>query len=242
MATTLIEKTKNYFVHYFDDWTAFEEIWLAIFTIVTIGLFIVTKDTWFGLIAALTGMLCVVLDAKGKISNYYVGIPNILFYAYIAWQNKFYGEVQLNMLYFLPMTFVGIYIWKKNINKKKTKDDVLVRTLSNRQRAFWTVVTIIATIGYGAYLTWLNGNLPYIDALTAILSIIAEILYVMRYVEQWLIWILIDVLTIFMWIKAFATTGDSITILIMWVAFLFNAVYGFINWLKLYKQQKAHKT
>ena len=239
MKQSIITKMKGAITSYFSDWKLFEKIWLAAFTLITIGLFIAWHDSWIGLAAALTGMLCVVLAAKGKISNYYVGIPNILLYAYIAYQNKYYGEVQLNLLYFLPMSIIGIILWKRHVNKKKSKDDVVARLLSSKERVFWIVIAIASVIIYGLFLGWIRGSLPFVDAATNVFSIIAMILMVKRAVEQWVSWIIVDVLTIIMWMKAFLTTGNDITILIMWVAYLVNAIYGLTNWVKLYRQ--AHK-
>ncbi len=220
---------------YFSDWTLFERIWIVSFTLLTIGLFIAWHDTWIGLIAALTGMLCVILTAKGKISSYYWGIPNVILYAYIAYQNGYYGEVQLNLLYFLPMSLLGLLLWKRHTDKRKTADDVVVRVLPWRARIAWIAVAIAATIGYGFFLGWLRGSLPFIDAATNVLSVIAMILQVQRAVEQWVSWILVDIFTILLWLRAFLADGNDITILVMWSAYLVNAVYGLINWIRLYR-------
>ena len=97
---------------YFTDWNLFEKIWLLTFTAVNIYLFFSWGDTWIGLTASLTGMLCVVLTAKAKMSSFYWGLINIFSYSYVAYQSAYYGDVMLNLLYFLPMTFFGIYFWR----------------------------------------------------------------------------------------------------------------------------------
>ena len=58
-------------------------------------------------IAAISGIFCVVLCAKGKKSQYIWGLFNIICYVIIAWINKYYGEVMLNGLYYLPSQFIG---------------------------------------------------------------------------------------------------------------------------------------
>jgi len=223
---------------YFKDWTTFEKIWVIIFTITTIALFFITHDTWIGFVAAITGMLCVILTAKGKISNYYIGIPNILAYSYIAWQNHLFGEMQLNMFYYLPMSILGIILWKRHINKKKTKDDVIVRLISNKERILWSIIIIIATFAYGYYLNTINAAMPYINSFTVVLSIIGMALTVKRAVEEWVVWIVVDAVTIVMWISVYLKTGNDISILVMWLAFLTNAVYGLVNWIRLHKEVK----
>ncbi|MCK5017953.1 MAG: nicotinamide riboside transporter PnuC, partial [Candidatus Peribacteraceae bacterium] len=106
----------DHFAHYklFKDWTLFEKCWLSTFTLINIYLFFAWGDTLTGLAASMSGMICVVLVAKGKISNYFFGVINVLLYSLIAYNNKFFGEVSLNMLYFLPMQFIGMWYWIKN--------------------------------------------------------------------------------------------------------------------------------
>jgi nicotinamide mononucleotide transporter len=223
---------------YFSDWTLFERWWLFIFTSVTIYLFFAWHDSWIGLGASLTGMVCVILTAKGKISNYYYGIANCLLYAYVAYQNKYFGEVLLNVVYYFPMQFVGIYYWKKHIDKRKTDDDVIVEWFSWKERILWLFITIIGTVGIGWFLVLIGSSLPYIGAFTVILSVIAMVLTVKRVAEQWILWIVVDVVTVYMWFYALAHGGNDISVLIMWIAFLANAVYGLINWIRLAKEAR----
>ncbi len=224
---------------YFADWTWFERIWLLAFTIINIYLFFAWDDTAVGLIASLTGMLSVVLVAKGKTSNYYPGIINVILYAYIAYGQKYYGEVMLNLLYFLPMQFLGLVMWRKHRLSDRQKDDVAVSVMSHSSRAVWAIVSLIATIVYGVMLEKMGGNLPYVDSATAVLSIIAMFFMVKRFIEQWVLWILIDVASIYMWWVALQNGSNDISILIMWTAYLVNAVYGFLNWIKLYQANRG---
>ena len=68
-------------------------------------------------VAAICGIFCVVLCAKGKKSQYIWGLLNIIGYIIIAWINKYYGEVMLNAFYYLPSQFIGYYLWNKYTNK-----------------------------------------------------------------------------------------------------------------------------
>jgi len=60
--------------NYFKEWNTFEKTWLIVFTLINIYLFYVWQDTLIGLIASLTGMACVVLTAKGRITQYYLDL------------------------------------------------------------------------------------------------------------------------------------------------------------------------
>jgi nicotinamide mononucleotide transporter len=140
------------------------------------------------------------------------------------------------MLYFLPMTFVGIYFWKKNLKVNKT-GEVKVRSLNWRKRFIWFGSSIIALGIYGIILTIIKGTLPFVDSATTVFSVIATIMLNKRLTEQWVFWILVDVLSIIMWAYIFIKSGGDVSMLVMWSAFLVNALYGYYNWRKMEKKQ-----
>lgn len=224
---------------YFSDWRLFEKIWLLSFTLINIYLFFAWGDTVVGLLASLTGMLCVVLTAKGKISSYYPGIINVILYAYIAYQQKYFGEVMLNAIYFLPMQFVGIYIWSKHrVSDTGVKmDNVVIKFMTNKNRIFWGVISIISVYVYGLFLRDIGGNMPFIDSMSTVFSIVAMILLAMRYMEQWILWIVVDIVSIILWVVAFVNTGNDISMLVMWSAYLINAIWGLYIWIDKYNKQ-----
>ncbi len=145
------EKAKSSKISFLKDWTLFEKMWLLIFTAINIYLFFVWSDSWIGLTASITGMICVVLTAKARISSFYFGLINILAYSYVAYQSRYYGDAMLNMFYFLPMTFVGIYFWKKNLKENK-KGEVKVKSLDWPRRFIWFASSIVALTTYGLIL------------------------------------------------------------------------------------------
>ena len=181
-------------------------------------------------IAAICGIFCVVICAAGKKSQYYWGFANIIAYVIVSWQNKFYGEVMLNALYYFPSQFVGLYLWKKNydengeqVNGRKMKPRALVLTL---------IGTGIGIVLYKELLAWLGGSSAWLDSTSTVISITANALMVTRYREQWLLWIIVDTVTVIMWAKG----GDPI-MTTMWAVYLINAVYGYVNWTKISRNQ-----
>jgi len=229
-----MERIKNYFA----DWNLFEKLWLLTSVVLLIIASAIWKSPWYGFVASITGMVCVVLVAKGRISNYWWGIVNVLFYAFVAYQWKLYGEVMLNMIYFLPMQFIGIYLWTRKGNRKEdNKDAVNVKFLSNKSRWVWFIVTIVGVITYRYILKFMGGNLTWVDSMSTVLSVIAMLLMAKLYMEQWVLWIIVDIVSIIMWfIVIFKQGSNDIGILIMWIAYTINAIYGFVNWIKLYKE------
>jgi nicotinamide mononucleotide transporter len=223
------------------DWTLFEKIWIVVFTAINLFLFFAWDDTLLGLITSISGMLCVVLVAKGKISNYYFGMVQVGVYTYIAFTYQLYGEAMLNGLFYLPVQFIGLWMW--NRNKIRNKDSVVgeeieVKKLSKKQWIYVAGSIVVATIVYAIFLQIIGGRSVGLDSATNILSITAQILMLYRFAEQWLMWIAVNVLSIAMWGIALATTGgNDWTILVMWTAFLVNSVYGYVNWIKMHKKQ-----
>ena len=202
------------------EWNWFEKSWLIIFTVINIIVFFYSKDSVLGLITSLTGMLSVILVAKGKISNYYFGIVNVVLYGFISYQSKYYGEAMLNLGYFLPMQLIGLVMWSKNQVNVDEKTEVKTERMKAKEIIFWSTVSIVGILIYGMILKKIGNALPYADAFTNVLSIIAMILMVKRYIEQWAVWILIDIVSIYMWF--FIKSNYNITI--MWIAYLINAI------------------
>lgn len=80
----------------------------------------------------------------------------------------------------------------------------------------------------GYWLTTIGSHQAYTDAATNVLAIFAQILMVKRYKEQWLWWLVIDVLCIKMWIVA-----GNMSMVAMYIAWTINCIYGWVNWSKL---------
>lgn len=228
---------------YLADWSMFEKLWVAVFTGITVYLYFAFQDTLLGLISSIAGMLCVVLVAKGKVSNYLFGIVQTVTYGYIAYGYGLYGESMLNWLFYFPMQFIGIWMWMRHYKKKEESthgENVYVKRLTLRGWVFVAGSFVVGAFVYAELLTLLSAQQVRIDSMAVVLSVIAQILMVQRYAEQWVIWILVNVLTITLWvITLLQTGGNDWNMVIMWTAFLVNSVYGYVNWVKLSKVQKT---
>lgn len=210
------------------NWKSFEIIWLALFSLTAIVLTTLWQDSILGFSVFLTGVLCVVLAAKGNIWTYAFGTYNTLGYAYIAFTNGLYGEMGLNLLFFLPMNVIGFIMWRKHMRDGQVE----MRKLTPIRFTLVALGSVACTFAMGFVLSLISGqNTPYIDATTNVLSIIATILMVRRYREQWLLYVVLNIFTIVMWtIRTVNGSSDGIMMIVMWSAYLVNAVYGFIVW------------
>ncbi len=201
----------------------------------TIYFSIISNDNrlWYLLIdglAAISGIFCVVLCAKGKKSQYIWGLFNVIGYVVIACINKYYGEVMLNALYYLPSQFIGYYLWNKHINTET--EDVEGKKLTLKQSLIFLLIVGVGVIAYKFVLDLLGGDKTLLDSSSTVFSIFANALMLMRYREQWLLWIIIDIITVIMWFLA-----KDFVMVTMWSVYLVNAFYGYYNWTKMAKEK-----
>ncbi len=234
----------------FKDWTTFEKLWIFISTATMIILSLICEDTLIGLISVVTGLWCMFLTAKGKIANYYFGIINVFLYGYITYGYGLMGEVMLNWGFFLPMNFIGWYLWVKDKDKNIEKS-ITTKILTRREKYVGITSIIIVVIFYGFFLKSLKSfhfldqfaitqnPSPFFDATSTVLSIIAMILLVKRYQEQWILWISIDVVCVAMWTFVLSKStgrieiGNAILMITMWNSYLVSSLYGRFKWSKL---------
>lgn len=219
------------------SWKLFEVLWLVLFTSIAISFTLITKDSLFGFTVFITGVLCVVLTAKGKLMSYVFGIYNTFGYAYLAYINGLFGEVMLNLLFFVPMNVVGFYMWKKNFHSGKLS----MRQMELKGMLLVGTVCIMGSLLLGFGLSFISGqNSPYIDAITTVLSIVATILMVRRFKEQWLVYIVLNMFTVLLWaIRMLDGSDEGPLMIVMWSAYLINATYGYYNWNKGAKEALA---
>jgi nicotinamide mononucleotide transporter len=226
-------KLKNWILkNFWNGYTTFEKLFLLFMVVLQIGVFIISPDSPLNIIAGIAGVISVVMCAKGRTMFYFIGFIQTVTYLVLAWQNQFYGEVLENLFYFVTM-IMGIFMWKKNeVTNEDGTEDVIAKKFTALQWVASIVVTIVATIVMGYVLDSIGSAQAYTDAATNVLAIFAQILMIRRYREQWIWWLVIDLLCIKMWYVA--GNWSMVTMYIAWTA---NCIYGWINWSKL---NKAH--
>ena len=172
----------------------------------------------------------VIKCAGGKKSQYYWGFVNISAYIVITLINKYYGEVMLNALYYLPTQFIGLWAWSKHYRQQE--DQVEGLRMDLKHVAIWSVCSLAGIFLYKLVLDALGGNATLLDSMSTVFSIVANALMVLRYREQWGLWIIVDVVTVIMW----AIAGDFL-MTVMWSIYLINAIYGLIMWSRMSKTE-----
>mgnify|MGYP002512313245 FL=1 len=195
-----------------------------------------------GSVAGVAGVLCVVLVAKGSIWNYLFGIINVSMYAYISYKASLYGDAALNALYYVPMQFIGWWQWRKRGAAASEAEaggagvQVKARRFSWRQRVILALGCAIGVIAVGYVLKHFGDPQPFKDSATTVLSIVAQALMALAFMEQWALWIITNVISVVMWsICVVRGEAHAAVMVIMWVFYLLNSINGFRVWLKLSK-------
>ena len=193
-----------------------------------------------GSMAAITGVLCVVLVAKGSIWNYLFGLVNVSLYAYISYKASLYGDAALNALYYLPMQFIGWWQWRRRgaaMSAAEAGDNgiqVKARHFTWKQRAILFLCCAVAVVAVGYLLRYFNDPQPFKDSTTTVLSIVAQALMALAFMEQWILWIVTNVVSVVMWCVC-VSRGEAHAgvMVIMWVFYLLNSINGLRVWKRL---------
>lgn len=238
---SITAKIKN---ELFSGWTSFEIAWIILFLSIQIAIFIIQPDSLIATIAAISGILCVVFVSKGKISNYVFGLISVTCYAYISYTFKLYGEMMLNLLVYVPVQFIGFYLWRSHMHTKTSTqtnqyEEVIAKALTLKQWGVVILAAVVGTFAYSQLLHNLGSALPALDGVTVVVSIVAQILMVLRYREQWVLWIVVNLLTVSLWTAMWIKNGEtSLPLLVMYIMYLWNSIYGYHNWARMVKTQQ----
>lgn len=210
-------------------YTKFEKIFLAAMVALQAIVYCFVPDNPIGIICGIAGCICVVLTAKGKISSYVFNFLQMITYMIICWDAALYFEFGEQVFYFIVCIY-GVFAWNKNM---KTNEDGTTQVKAKKFKLwqwFAAAAIVIFSTGllgcFGAEV--LGSTMPYLDAMTVALAVIAQLLMVWRYREQWACWILIDVISLIMFIAL-----GNWSMVAMYVAWTINAFYGWYNWTKL---------
>lgn len=186
--------------------------------------------TVLNFISAVCGVVCIFFCAKANISNFAFGLVNTVVYAvYLAYWH-IWGTMCLEIFFYFPINILSWIIWARHRDIYEN-EKTMAKKLTARQDVFVGVLVIASTVVYHAILVRIGGNVAWLDAATVAIGIIATILEMLRFREQYVLWLITDVVAVAMFIQHFDPvylTKKSI--------YLIMAVIGLINWCKLQKR------
>lgn len=216
----------------FSGWKPFEVLWLLVFIVAQVLAYVYDPDpssiSILAMVAGISGVICNVFVSKGKISNYLFGLIFAYSYFYVAWGANYLGEMNTTLYVYIPAQFIGYFLWKQNMQHAENSDAVVTKALTIKGWAAVLTFIVVGTLLFVQALNAAGGSSTGLDGLTTIIVVTAQTLMLLRYREQWLLWIVLNILSIVLWAK-------NPSMYIMYSAYLLNALYGYYNWTKLQK-------
>ncbi|HBZ67779.1 MAG TPA: nicotinamide mononucleotide transporter [Bacteroidales bacterium] len=177
-------------------------------------------------IAVITGIISVWYCRKENILVYPFGLVNVLIYVYLFFKTGMYANMAINAVFFITSLY-GWDNWSRNSEGSPLRVTILspfYKTL------FVIVIAIISLVLYFILKRYTDSPIPWMDSFTTALFIVAMWLQAIKKRETWILWIVGDILMIPLSIfMGLAFTG------LQYLAFLFLATSGYIEWTKSYK-------
>ena len=179
-------------------------------------------------------LLCVILVARRNILTWPLGIVGVVLFGILFYQINLYADFFEQIYYFIT-SVMGWYMWAAVRRRSPEDKHISVERNSIKANIAWvagiTGVSVIATWALSNIHIWLPmlfpepASLPALDATTTVMSFAAQYLMMKRKLENWYLWILVDVIAIWLyWYK------EVPFIALLYVVFLFNAIYGWWAW------------
>lgn len=191
---------------------------------------IMLKDNPIAIVSAVCGILYTIIAGKGKISCYFFGLCGSWCYIWLAFQNALWGNFLLYLFWYVPMQITGIFKWRKHL--KKENNEIIKTSLGSRERIFITLLSILGCIFAITILFNLGDKNPIIDGITTVLSIVGMYLTVKRCIEQWIIWMIVNGLSVIMWLDIVQHGTKAYATVVMWSVYFILAIYFYIVWRK----------
>ena len=170
--------------------------------------------------------------------------------------NGIMGNFALHAFYFLPMQFIGFWQWSKRGAKVRSGEEgahLKARRLTGRQWAWLAAGIFIGIAALYLILLYVDGaklaagkidsvdkSKILLDAVVMILNIAGQVLMSLAFMEQWYIWLLVNISSISLWSVAVingAGSGNAAVMLIKYVFYLLNSINGLRIWLSLSKRR-----
>ena len=196
-----------------------------------------STDLIIEIIGAAIGLIYLFLEYKANVWLWPAGIVMSLFYVVIFFHGKFYADAAV-YLYYIGANTYGLLKWTQSRRQaltgdgnKANKADELAITHVPANRLLPITATALALWGFLYWIlgTFTDSPVPLGDAFTTALSIVAMWMLAQKYLEQWLLWIIVNVVStaLYFWKGLYPTA-------ILFIVYVIVAIMGYFRWRKVY--------
>lgn len=224
----------NRIIKYFTATDLF--IWTSSVMLIILSFCIFDRENYLTLVASLVGVTSLIFLAKGHPIGQVLMIVFSLLYGMISLTFRYYGEMLTYIGMTLPMSAFALVSWLKNPYNGK-KSEVRVNKLSIYEHIFMWVLAIIVTTIFYYILRYFNTANIVPSTLSVTTSFVAVYLTFRRSPYYAMGYAFNDIILIILWILASIENIMYISVVMCFVAFFVNDIYGFINWHKMLKRQ-----
>ena len=215
-------------------------LWIGSATMIIVAFLLFDRGSYLSLIASLVGVSALVLVAKGNPAAQVLMIIFSLLYAYISYTYAYYGEMMTYLGMSMPMAIVSLVSWLRN-PYKGNKAEVQINKLRGKEIVFAACLSVVVTVIFYFILKEFKTSNLVASTASVITSFFAAYLTFRRSPFFALAYMLNDLVLIVLWSLAAMDDPSYVSVIICFVAFLANDLYGFINWSRLQKKQSENK-
>ncbi len=177
------------------------------------------------LFGVITGLIYIYLEIKENIWLWPVGILTSAFFIIVFFDSKFYADMGLQF-YYLGVSVYGLFIWlaKRDIDNTEIK----IRNIRKKELIKYSIATVLVyNVIYYTLVKFTDSPLPAWDSFTTALSIIATFMLAHKIIEQWWVWVLVNIVSLGLYIyKELYLTA------FLFIVYATMAVVGYIAWKK----------
>ena len=221
----------------FADLTVFERcLWGISAAVIILSAVLMGGADLFSVIASLIGVTALIFVAKGYVIGQMLTVVFAVFYGVISFGQQYYGEMITYLGMSSPMAIAAAIAWLKN-PFRDTKE-VAVRPMTKKTVGWLTVSTVLVTAAFYFILGAMGNASLFFSTLSVTTSFLASALTYLRSPYYALAYAANDVVLIVLWIIAAVGDLSYLSMVLCFVMFLANDLYGFFNWRRMEKMQK----
>lgn len=185
------------------------------------------------LAGSIATLICVWLAVKQNIWTWFWGAIGVSLFGPLLFHYQLYSDAGLQILFYLPMQFLGFYWWMKKGPEGNNDLPVSVMKWQTSALIIWAIFLLTMANGY-IMANHTDASFPYWDALTTWMSVFAQILMLKKIAESWVLWVAVDIISVpIYYIKGIVVWSGIYGI------FLVLATMGGIAWYKSWKENNA---
>ncbi|MBR2627285.1 MAG: nicotinamide mononucleotide transporter [Peptococcaceae bacterium] len=225
-------KFKNYF--------SVSEIilWFTSMLLIVFSFLLFDRENHLTLLASLIGVTSLIFNAKGNPFGQFLMVLFSLLYGIISYSFAYYGEMITYLGMTMPMAFFALVSWLKN-PYNGNKAEVKVNSLSRNETVALGIVAVIITVVFYFILRYFHTANIMPSTISVTTSFIAVYLTFRRSPYFALAYAANDIVLILLWVLASLCDTRYSSVVVCFVTFLVNDIYGYINWKKMKLRQSA---